>query len=103
MRTPDFSIYAKTKAQISCAVTAQLISAFLRYIDSTIPLFPKSDLSLLAIFCGCTSRFVSELFGNPEDRLCRDESYMSLVVRKPVFGDSDQVGHKPGCAVIEDG
>ena len=28
MRKPDFCIYVKTKAQISCAVTAQLISAF---------------------------------------------------------------------------
>ena len=27
---------------------------------------------------------------------------MSLVVRKPVFGVSDQVRHKPGCAVTED-
>ena len=27
---------------------------------------------------------------------------MSLVVRKPVFGVSDQVQHKPGCAVTED-
>ena len=25
--------------------------------------------------------------------------YMSLVVRKPVFGVSDQVPHKPGCTV----
>ena len=30
-------------------------------------------------------------------------SQMSLVVRKPVFGVSDQVSHKPGCAVTEDG
>ena len=29
-------------------------------------------------------------------------AYMSLVVRKPVFGVSDQVKHKPGCAVTED-
>ena len=29
--------------------------------------------------------------------------YMSLVVRKPVFGVSDLVQHKPGCAVTEDG
>ena len=29
--------------------------------------------------------------------------YMSLVVRKPVFGVSDQVRHKPGCTVTEDG
>ena len=28
---------------------------------------------------------------------------MSLVVRKPVFRVSDQVGHKPGCTNTEDG
>ena len=28
---------------------------------------------------------------------------LSLVVRKPVFGVSDQVRHKPGCTTIEDG
>ena len=28
---------------------------------------------------------------------------MSLVVRKPVFGVSDQVRHKPGCTIKEDG
>ena len=27
---------------------------------------------------------------------------MSLVVRKPVFGVSDQVRHKPGCTATED-
>ena len=26
---------------------------------------------------------------------------MSLIVRKPVFGVSDQVPHKPGCTVTE--
>ena len=31
------------------------------------------------------------------------QNYMSLVVRKPVFGVSDQVPHKPGNAVTEDG
>ena len=29
--------------------------------------------------------------------------HISLVVRKPVFGVSDQVPHKPGCTVTEDG
>ena len=29
--------------------------------------------------------------------------YLSLVVRKPVFGVSDQVPHKPGRAATEDG
>ena len=28
---------------------------------------------------------------------------MRLVVRKPVFGVSDQVRHKPGCTATEDG
>ena len=28
---------------------------------------------------------------------------MSLIVRKPVFGDSDQVRHKSGCTATEDG
>ena len=28
---------------------------------------------------------------------------MSLVLRKPVFGVSDKVPHKPGCAITEDG
>ena len=33
-----------------------------------------------------------------------DSDYdMSLVVRKPVFGVSDQALHKPGCTVTEDG
>ena len=36
--------YAKTKAQISCAVTAQLISAFVFATQiATIPLLPKSE------------------------------------------------------------
>ena len=31
------------------------------------------------------------------------EVYMSLVVRKSFFRVSDQVPHKPGCTVTEDG
>ena len=29
--------------------------------------------------------------------------YLGLVVRKPVFGVSDKVPHKPGCKTTEDG
>ena len=32
-----------------------------------------------------------------------DAAEMSLIVRKPVFGVSDQVRHKPSCTIIEDG
>ena len=47
MRKPAFA-YAKTKRQISCALTAQLISALcFCYIDSTNPLFPNSEISSL--------------------------------------------------------
>ena len=34
---------------------------------------------------------------------CLSQIYLSPVVRKPVFGVSDQVRHKPGCTATEDG
>ena len=34
-----------------------------------------------------------------EDEDCKP--YLSLVLRKPVFGVSDQGSHKPGCTVTE--
>ena len=53
-----------------------------RYIDSRIPLLPKSGISsLLTIFCGCSSRFVSDLAGNPEDRFSGDAAHIFLCVR----------------------
>ena len=46
-----------------------------RYINSTIPLLSKSEIfKPLAIFCGCTARFVSDLVGNPEDRFSHNEA-----------------------------
>ena len=64
MRKPDFA-YAKSKSQISCAV----------YTDSTIPPLLKSEV----IFCICTGRFVSDLVGNPEDRLSRVAAHIVRV------------------------
>ena len=69
MRKPDF-VNAKTKAQISCAVTAQLISAFV-FATRIVQYSSSSNIQnfkFLAIFCDCTGRFVSNLVGNPEDR-----------------------------------
>ena len=100
----------------------KLISAFVfasRIIQSLYFLNTKFHV----IFCGCTARFMSDQVGNPEDRffsqrgsykvimlkgLCnldhlQPHRYMSLVVRNPVFGVSDQVRHKPGCTATEDG
>ena len=31
------------------------------------------------------------------------KAHLSLVVRKPVFGVSDQAPHKPGCTATKDG
>ena len=45
-----------------------------RYTDSTIPLLSKSKL--LAIFCGCTAWFVSDLVENPEDRFSHNEAHV---------------------------
>ena len=58
MRKLDFA-YVKTKAQISFAVTAKLISVFVfatRIVQSLFFLNPKIQAS--ACFCDCTGRFV---------------------------------------------
>ena len=48
-----------------------------RYTDTTIPLLSKSEnFKLLAIFCGCTAWFVSDLVGNPEDRFSHNEAHI---------------------------
>ena len=47
-----------------------------RYTDSAIPLLPKSEISRLAIFSGCTARFMSDLVGNPEDRFSHNEAQL---------------------------
>ena len=68
MRKPVFA-YAKTKTQISFAVTAKLISAFVfatRKVQSLYFINPK--LKHLAIFFDCTARFVSDVVKNLEDR-----------------------------------
>ena len=49
-----------------------------RYIDSTIHLLSQfQNFKPLAIFCGCTARFVSDLVGNPEDRVSHNEAHIS--------------------------
>ena len=78
MRKPAFlHIYVKTKAQISWAVSAQLISPCFSYTDSTFPLLPikTQNFKPLAIFCGCTAKFVSDLVGIPKDRFPCDEAH----------------------------
>ena len=63
--------YAKTKAQISCAVIAQLISAFVfaTQICTIILFFLNPNFKPLAIFYNCAARFVPDLVWNTEDRV----------------------------------
>ena len=60
----------KTKALISCAVTAQLISAFVfatRIVQFLLYLYLKFQ----AFFYDCTGGFVSHLVRTPVDRFSR--------------------------------
>ena len=72
--------YAKTKAQISCAVTAQLISGLVFAIRMVTFLFfqsPKFQAS--SLFLRLTDWLMSDLVGNPEDRFSRIAAQMSLI------------------------
>ena len=62
-------------------MTVQLISAFVlfRYIDSIIPLFPKSEIS--SIFCCSTAQFMFDL--ETTDRFSQDKAQIYLLTRKP--------------------
>ena len=65
MRKPTFCICENKDAdQLRGNREADQRLSF-RYTDSTIPLLPKS-VKPLAIFCGCTGRFVWDLVGNPK-------------------------------------
>ena len=44
--------------------------------DSTFPLLSKS----LAIVCGCTARFVSDLVGKSGDRFTHDTAHLFIVL-----------------------
>ena len=82
MRKPVCFGYAKVKSQISCAVTAQLISAFiLTSMDSTNPL----HFNPINVFSSCTGRFVSNLVGKYDDRFSHDTAYESGGTAQVVF------------------
>ena len=104
MRKPAFGLCENKVAdqvRSNCAADQRLC---FRFTDTT-------NHKPLAIFCGCIEWFVSDQVGNPEDRFSHNEAHnkvtesqvfslldlllyihcLSLVVRKPVFGVSDQV------------
>ena len=86
IKKPDFCICEnKDTDQLRCNRTADQRLCF-HYIDSPIPLLPKSEISnFLAIFCGCAARFVSDLVGNPENKFFHDlvHSVLPMPVNSP--------------------
>ena len=74
MRKPDFCICENKDAdQLRGNREADQRLCF-HHTDSTIPLLPKSEISSqlpLAILCGCTAQFISDLFGNPKTGFLR--------------------------------
>ena len=51
-----------------------------RYTYSTI----IRNFQPLAIFCGCTARFLSDLVGNPEDRFSHNEAHMMVLIKESI-------------------
>ena len=94
-----------------------------RYIDSKIPLLTKSKISSsypssVTVQPGLCETW-SQVVGNPKDQFSHNEAHLvpdvcsravftlclcrqCLSLRKPVFGVSHQVRHKPGCTATED-
>ena len=90
---------------IYCLVIFQCIWFFMviiLYTYSGIIAYPRISYGYL-ILVFMTIYYIVEIlnkFGKSYQKLLH---VMSLVLRKPVFGVSDQVRHKPGCTATEDG
>ena len=77
MRKPAFCMCENKDAdqlRSNCAADQRLC---FRCTDSTIPFLSKSEiLKPLALFCGSTAWFMSDLVGNPEDRFSHNEAHV---------------------------
>ena len=76
------SVYAKQKAQISSAVTAQLISTFVFATKIVQSLF---FLNLKFQASSYLSVFVSDLVGNPKDRFSHMEALQIFCAHVPIM------------------
>ena len=104
----------KTKTLISCAVSLQLICVFVftyaksRFSHDAAHIVSASSNNYPDQFSGRGSNFGSGSRQRVDvslysiiDYHTDSSKHMSLVVRKPVFGVSDQVPHKPGCTATD--
>ena len=76
MRKPAFCICENKGADLLHLNRAADQRLCFHSIYSTISLLPKSEISRLAIFCGCTAWFLSDLVRNPQDRLSHDAAQL---------------------------
>ena len=66
--------------------------------------YSATSVILISQAYQCASGYMVALPGTSSSGCGKavSEEQMSLVMRKPVFGVSDQVPHKPGCTATED-
>ena len=66
---------------------------------------PFNDIVISSVFVinNIHDPYLFDVFPVDESLVDTNIVNMSLVLRKPVFGVSDQVRHKPGCTATEDG
>ena len=81
MRKSDFCLYENKGAdqlRSNCEADQRLC---FRYTDSTMPPLLKfiQSFKLLACYCDCTGRFVSNMVGNLEDRFSRVAAQIAKV------------------------
>ena len=78
MRKPSFCICENKVADQLCGNRTADQHLCFHYIDSTIPLLPKSEIfEPLAIFHGCAVQSVLDQVGNPKDRFPGDVAHIS--------------------------
>ena len=76
----DFFAYAKTKVQISCAVTAQPISVFVFATQYNSSSTYMQNFKFLAFFCDWTAQIVSDLVGNANSHFSRFTTLKKIAI-----------------------
>ena len=75
MRKPDFCISENKSADQPHGNHAADQRLCFRYISCTISSSKIGSFKPLAILCCCTARLVSDLVGNPDDRVSGDAAH----------------------------
>ena len=85
MRKPSFCIYETKGADPLSSNGIADQHLYFRYIYSTIPLLPKSEILTPSYLCDYAARFVSDLIENPEDRVpCYVSTLLTFILLFPL-------------------